>query len=357
IFEQLPVAGGMLAVGIPEYRLPRKLLQYEIDIIKKMGVEIKLNTRVGKDIKIDDLKKEFNAIFIAAGAHKGLKLEINGEDNINVIDAVDFLRKINMGDVVDIGEKVVVVGGGNAAIDAVRTAYRLGKKVQLLYRRTVNEMPAQKEEIEDTIAEGIDIQFLTAPVKINSDNGVLKSLECVRMELGAIDKSGRRKPVPIKNSEFNIELDTLITAIGQKPEGDVFIDKKGPGITKWSTIEVDIETLCTCVDGLFAGGDIVNGPKTVTESIAQGKLAARMIYKYINGEELKREYKITTPAVDVDALELTEDEIEKLERFKIPKLVVSERTNNFKEVDLGFSRNQAVAEAKNCLRCDKEEKE
>lgn len=174
---------------------------------------------------------------------------------------------------------------------------------------------------------------------------------------GAIDKSGRRKPVPIKNSEFNIKLDTLITAIGQKPEGDVLIDKKGPGITKWNTIKVDTETLCTCADGLFAGGDIVNGPKTVTESMTQGKLAAQMICKYINGEELKREYKITTPALEVDALELTEDEIEKLERFKIPKLEVSKRINNFKEVDLGFSMEQAVSEAKHCLRCDKEEKE
>jgi NADH-quinone oxidoreductase subunit F len=357
IFEKLPVAGGMLAVAIPEYRLPKDLLKYEISNILKIGIEIKLNTSVGKDIKFDDLKKQFDAIFIATGAHKGLKLGIPGEDSKGVIDAVELLREINLGQKIDIGDKVVVIGGGNAAIDAVRTINRLGKKVQLLYRRTKNEMPAWHEEVDEAIHEGIDIQFLTAPVKVISENGKVKALECIRMELGDIDKSGRRRPVPKEGSEFTIEVDTIVPAISQEPDKEMFSAINELKLSKWNTVEVDSETLFTGQQGVFAGGDAVLGPKTVTEAMSHGKIAAEMIDKYLSGREMIRVYEVTKPALDVGLIELTEEEIEKLNRFEIPMLEVSKRINNFNETELGFSRHQAISEAKHCLRCDKEDKE
>lgn len=357
IFEKLPVAGGMLAVAIPEYRLPKDLLKFEINNILRLGIEMKLNIAVGKDIKFDDLKSQFDAIFIATGAHKGLKLGIPGEDSKGVIDAVELLRKINLGQKTDIGEKVVVIGGGNAAIDAVRTINRLGKKVQLLYRRTKNEMPAWHEEVDEAIHEGIDIQFLTAPVKVVSENGKVKALECIRMELGDIDKSGRRRPVPKEGSEFTIEVDTIVPAISQEPDAEMFSNVNELKLSKWNTIEVDNETLYTGQQGIFAGGDAVLGPKTVTEAMSHGKIAAGMIDKYLSGEELLRIYEVTKPALDVGLIELTEEEIEKLNRFEIPMLEVSKRVNNFNETELGFSRHQAISEAKHCLRCDREDKE
>ncbi|MEI7615329.1 MAG: NADH-ubiquinone oxidoreductase-F iron-sulfur binding region domain-containing protein, partial [Actinomycetota bacterium] len=218
IFEKLSVAGGMLAVAIPEYRLPKNLLNHEIDNILKLGIELKLNTDIGKDVKFEDLKRDFDAIFVAAGAQKGLKLGIPGEDSEGIIDAVDLLRDINMGNKVNIGENVAVIGGGNAAIDALRTINRLGKKVKLLYRRTKDEMPAWEEEVNEALKEGIDIEFLVAPVKVIAVKGKITGLECIKMELGDIDKSGRRKPVPIPGSEFIIEIDTLVPAISQEPD-------------------------------------------------------------------------------------------------------------------------------------------
>ncbi len=355
IFEQLPVAGGMLAVGIPEYRLPKDILKVEIGQIEKLGVEIKLNTTVGKDIQLSRLKREYKAVFIATGAHKSLKLGIPGEDLAGVIDAVEFLRNINLGRKVELGERVIIIGGGNAAIDAARVAKRIGKKVQIFYRRTKKEMPAQDEEVEQATLEGIAIQFLTAPVKVLSSNGRIKGIECIRMELCDIDKSGRRRPVPIKGSEFTVELDTLILAISQEPDlsllGGNSVALK---VSKWNTIEVNPQTLYTTEEGVFAGGDVVLGPKTVTEAMAQGKLAAQMINKYIQGEELERRYEVTRPALQVEAIELTEEEIEELRRPEMAALPFSERVEGFKEVELGFSEPQAISEVKHCLRCDME---
>jgi NADH-quinone oxidoreductase subunit F len=357
IFEKLPVAGGMLAVAIPEYRLPKNLLKYEIDNILKLGVELKLNTDIGKDIKFEDLRKDFDAVFVAAGAQKGLKLGIDGENSKNVIDAVDLLRGINLGKKVEIGENVAVIGGGNAAIDAVRTINRLGKKVKLLYRRTKSEMPAWEEEVNEAIKEGIEIDFLVAPVRLISENGKISKLECIRMELGDIDKSGRRKPVPKEGSEFMIDIDTLVPAISQEPDIDLIAGSNGLKLSKWKTIEVDPETMYAGEDKVFAGGDVVTGPGTVTKAMADGKAAAKMIDKFIKGEELVMEYKVTRPAANVELLEMTDEEIENLQRFKMPMLEAKDRKNNFKETELGFSRYQAVCEAKHCLRCDKEEKE
>jgi len=360
VFEKLPVAGGMLAVAIPQYRLPKSLLAFEIDNLKKLGIEIKLNTEIGKNIKLEDLRKDFKAIFIAAGAHKGLKLKIPGEDSKGVIDAVDLLREINLGRKPDIGQSAAVIGGGNAAIDAVRTINRLGKKAVLLYRRTKSEMPAWEEEVDEAIAEGIDIQFLVAPVKVITEKGRVSRLECIRMELGDVDRSGRRKPVPVEGSGFTIDIDTLVPAISQEPDIGQLISGEAARhlkLSKWNTIEVDGETLYCGTEGIFAGGDVVLGPKTVTEAMSHGMIAAEMIDKYIKGEPLVRHYSVTKPAMDVPLMEMSEEEIESLQRFEMPMLDVKDRINNFIETELGFSMAAAVCEAKHCLRCDKEEKE
>ena len=356
VFESQPLAGGMLALGIPEFRLPKDVLKYEIDRIRKLGVDIKTNTTIGKDITLDKLKEEYKAIFIAVGAHKGLKMKITGEDSEGVIDAVEFLRDVNLDREVKIGDKVIVIGGGNSAIDAARVTKRLGKDTGILYRRTRAEMPAVKSEIEEAIIEGIDIQFLAAPTKVLSSNGKIEAIECIRMELGDIDVSGRRRPVPIPGSEFKVEVDTLILAISQEPDVSL-LDGNGLSVTKWNTIEVDPETLLTNVEGIFAGGDVVTGPNTVTEAMAHGKIAAQMIDKYIRGDKLERIYKVTRPALRVEALELTEEEIKGLKKPEMPSIPVAQRIGSFKEVELGFTEADAISEAKRCLRCDLEREE
>ncbi len=357
IFESLPVLGGMLAVGIPDYRLPKDILNWEIENIKKLGVEFKTNTTVGKDIQIAYLQKEYKAIFIATGSHKGLKMNIEGEDLPQVIDAVDFLRALHLKQDVEIGQRVAVIGGGDAAIDAARVAKRLGKDVTILYRRTRNEMPAAKEEIEGAIEEGIEIQFLVTPIRVLSENGQVKGIECIKMELGEIDRSGRRRPVPIEGSEFTMEIDTLMPAIGQRPGLIVAETDDRIKTTKSSTIQVDPETLCAGADGIFAGGDVVSGPNAVTAAMAHGKVAAKMIHKYIQEQPLEQEYKVTRSAIRVEAVELTDKEIEELQKPAMPMLDPQERSEGFKEVELGFTEEMAIKEAKRCLRCDLELKE
>ncbi len=354
VFESQQIPGGMLALGIPEFRLPRDILEYEIDRIKKLGVEIKTNTTIGKDIPLDKLKEEHKAIFIATGAHKGLKMKIPGEDAEGVIDAVEFLRDFNLGREVKIGDKVIVVGGGNSAIDAARVTKRLGKDTRVFYRRTKREMPAIKSEIEEAIIEGIDIQLLVTPIKVLSSNGKIKAIECIRMELGDIDESGRRRPVPIPGSEFKVKVDSLILAISQEPDVSLLASGNGLKISEWSTIEVDPETLYANVEGIFAGGDVVSGPNTVTEAMAHGKIAAQMIDKYIRGEKLERKYEKTRPAMHVEPLQLSEEEIKSLKRPEMPSIPVAQRIESFKEVELGFTETDAISEAKRCLRCDLE---
>jgi len=356
VFESQEIPGGMLALGIPEFRLPKDVLKYEIDRIQKIGVEIKTNTTIGKDITLDNLKEEYKAIFIAVGAHKGLKMKIPGEDSEGVIDSVEFLQDTNLDREVKIGDKVIIIGGGNSAIDAARVTKRLGKDTGILYRRTRAEMPAIKSEIEEAIIEGIDIQFLAAPTKVLSSNGKIEAIECIRMELGDIDASGRRRPVPIPGSDFRVEVDTLILAISQEPDVSL-LGGNGLNVSKWNTIEVNPETLHTNVEGIFAGGDVVTGPNTVTEAMAHGKIAAQMIDKYIRGEKLERKYKVTRPALRVQALELTEEEIKGLKRPEMKTTPVAQRIKDFKEVELGYTEADAISEAKRCLRCDLEREE
>jgi NADH-quinone oxidoreductase subunit F len=335
--------------------LPKEVLNWDIENIKKLGVQIKTNTVVGKDIQLSYLREQYNAVFIATGAHKGLKMRIEGEDLPQVIDAVDFLRELNLGRGIEIGQRIAVIGGGDAAIDAARVANRLGKDVKILYRRTRREMPAAKEEIEEAINEGIEIQFLVSPIKVLSDNGQLKGVECIKMELGEVDRSGRRRPIPIEGSQFTVEIDTLMPAIGQQPDLSALSRTDNLKISKYNTIDVSPESLYSRIDGVFAGGDVVSGPNTVTAAMAQGKIAAEMIHKYIQEQPVEREYKVTRPAMHVEAIELSDKEIEELQKPEMPLLPVEERSGNFREVELGFTEEMAIKEARRCLRCDLEQ--
>jgi NADH-quinone oxidoreductase subunit F len=357
IFENQSEPGGMLFWGIPEFRMPRDVLKYEIDRIKSLGVEIKLNTTVGKDISLEKLKEDYKAVFIATGAHKGLKMKIPNEDSDGVIDAVQFLRDYNGTGKADIGENVIVVGGGNSAIDAARVAKRLGKDTSIYYRRTKVEMPAIESEVEEAILEGIDIQFLVTPIEVVANNGKVEGIKCIRMKLGDMDESGRRRPVPIEGSEFEVEVDSLIYAISQEPDVSMLAGENGLKVSRWNTVEVNPETLLTDVEGIFAGGDVVSGPNTVTGAMAHGKLAAQMIDYFVRGEKLEPKYEVTRAAARVEAIELSEEESMNLKKPEMPAIPVEERTASFKEVELGFSEAAAIAEAKRCLRCDLEKKE
>jgi len=277
-FEELPQAGGMMRVGIPDYRLPKDILNAEVKEIEKVGVDIKVNTRIES---IDSLFEQgYNAVFLAVGAHRGTRLGVEGEDSPGVVDGVSFLKSINLGEKVDLGDRVAVIGGGNAAIDSARTALRLGtKEVIIVYRRTRVEMPASPEEVVAALDEGVNIIFLAAPIKIGKENGRLR-LTCNRMELGEPDASGRRRPVPIKGSEFSLDFDSIIAAIGQTPDiPNEFGLKAGRG----NTLQVDSDTLATNRQGVYAGGDAVTGPASVIGAIAAGRKAAISIDRYLGG--------------------------------------------------------------------------
>ncbi|MFH1229885.1 MAG: FAD-dependent oxidoreductase [Planctomycetota bacterium] len=360
IFEKQSVIGGMLALGIPEYRLPRDILSADIEYIRSSGVDIKTNTQIGKDITIDALfNKGYKAIFIATGAHNSLKLGIPGEDAKGILPSMTFLSQINLGKEVKIGRKIGVIGGGNSAVDAARVALRVAKAgdVTIFYRRTIAEMPAFKEEVDAALNEGIKIEFLTAPTKITVENNALKKCHFIRMKLGEPDASGRKKPIQVDGSEFAVELDTLIVAISEQPDTS-FIDKKiDLEVSKNNTVVVDNETLATNHKGIFAGGDLITGPNTVVEAVSAGKIAAESIDQFLSGKEIKRDYKLTRPSMYIEPLELTEEELADAKRPVKPHIGSEERKYTFKEVEQGLPVSQAVKEAKRCLRCDLETKD
>ncbi len=354
IFEALDVPGGALVACIPEYRLPRDKLEADIRNIKNAGVAIRTNTKIGRDIAFDDLLSDYKAVFIATGAHSSRKLNIPGEDAEGVLDAMEFLKDVNLKQEINVGKRVGIIGGGNAAVDAARVALRLPQceKVQLIYRRTRVEMPAFEEEVDALIEEEADVQFLTAPSKIVTKKGKMTGVECLRMELGKPDESGRRRPVPIEGSEFVIGLDTLLVAIGE--QADVRFLGRGHDIQlseRYGTIVCE-DTFATRRPGVFAGGDVVTGPDTVIEAMAAGKVAAEMIDRYIRGECVVREYDLLRPSMYVPPVELTEEEAEEADRPAVPSLPVAERLGGFAEVDQAITEAMAVLEARRCLRCD-----
>jgi NADH-quinone oxidoreductase subunit F len=357
IFEACAKPGGMLLSGIPEYRLPRDVLEFDIKNIVNGGVEIKTNVEIGKDMRVNDLFKDgYKALFIAVGAHNSLKLGIPGEKLEGVCPAMKFLYSVHMHEEVSLGQRVGVIGGGNSAIDAARVAKRLGSDVTVIYRRTKKEMPAFTEEIEHAIDEGIKIEFLTAPIRVLEKAGKVFGIECIKMKLGAPDESGRRRPIPIKGTEFEIELDTLIPAISEQP-ATLFL-KDEVKLTKWHTIVVDEASLHTDCQDIFAGGDAIRGPSTVIEAMRDGKIAAQSIDAYLRGERWEPEYKVTRPSIYVEPVELTEGEVaEAAINVKVPELKPKERSNNFREVESGFTEEMAMKEARRCLRCDLDTKE
>jgi NADH-quinone oxidoreductase subunit F len=353
VFEELSVPGGMLWVGIPEYRLPRDVLGDEVKAIERLGVEIKLNCRVGSDVTFDQLREQgYKAFFVGVGAHKGLKLRIPGEDEFEgFLDATAFLRRVNLGDATCPGRKICVIGGGNSAIDAARTSLRLGaEEVHIVYRRQREQMPANPEEIEAAVEEGIHLDYLTAPLRILGENGHVVGMECIRNELGEPDASGRRRPVPVEGSEFTIETDVIIPAISQEPDLAFLEEGHGFEISRWNSFEVDGTSLETSIPGVFSGGDAVTGPATVVEAIAAGHRAAVSIACYLRGTEYKG-YRYPKPHLAVDRVVLT-DEDEKLVRPKQRALPVPERIHNFSESELGIDEPTACGEARRCLRCD-----
>ncbi|MCW4052036.1 MAG: FAD-dependent oxidoreductase [Candidatus Bathyarchaeota archaeon] len=287
VFEELPAAGGMLRKSMPGFRLPKKDLEKEIRLLEESGVEIRTNTRIGKDIKFDDLWREgYKAVFVAVGAHKSRKLGIDGQNSEGVVDALEFLWNVNTQKEVKIGSNVGVIGGGNVAVDAARTALRHGaQKVTILYRRSREEMPANPWEILEAEKEGIAIEFLALPRRILRKDKSLE-LECVRVKLGEPDDTGRRIPSPIEGSEFSIQLDTIIVAIGESPETS-FLPKKVE-VDKGNRILVNPLTMETSMEGVFAGGDAVTGPASVIEAILTGKRAAYTIIHYLNEANIKQ---------------------------------------------------------------------
>ncbi|MDP2919873.1 MAG: NADH-quinone oxidoreductase subunit NuoF [Dehalococcoidia bacterium] len=346
VFEALPVSGGMMRVGIPRYRLPDEVLDKEIKDILDLGVELKLNTRVES---VDDLMKQgYNAVFIATGAHKGQNTGMEGENSPGVVDGADFLRKVTLGEKIAVGEKAVVIGGGNVAIDASRTAFRLGaKEVSIAYRRTRAEMPASAEEVEAALEEGIKIEFLTNPTKVRSANGKLQ-VEFQRMQLGKVDKSGRPRPAPIKGSEFTRELDMLIKATGQESE-----TPSGFGVTveRAGRIKANADTLETSWPGVYAGGDVVSGPASVIEAIEDGRKAASAIDTYLGGDG-----NITEILAPVEAPpKYVPPEIEgEQRRMPFEAFPDGERVKSFKLAEPGWGEKAAHYDCTRCLRCDLE---
>jgi NADH-quinone oxidoreductase subunit F len=351
IFEALPVAGGMLAVGIPEYRLPRKVLKADIKFITDLGVEFRLNSPIGDGLTIDDLfQRGYKAVLLAVGAHQGLRLGIEGEDAAGVYDGVTFLRKVNLKKKVAVGEKVAVVGGGNVALDAARSALRLGaKEVTIVYRRAKEDMPANEEEIIEAEHENIRILTLTAPLRITKKGGRIESLVCQRTELGDYDASGRRKPKIVSGSEFLLEVDTVIAAIGQTISAPFL--KAGDGIeaAKNGTIIADKVTLATGCAGVFAAGDDVMGPATVVEALGSGERSAISIDRYLRGSDLKKD-RFLEKKRPVD-IPWDEANLESGDREEMPRLATGERAS-FAETNLGYSKEAAIREARRCLRCD-----
>jgi heterodisulfide reductase subunit A-like polyferredoxin len=349
VFERLPVAGGMLTVGIPAYRLPRRIIEAEIQVIREMGVDIRTGVDVGKDITIDQIRDDgYSAVFLGIGAQECKALGIEGENLEGVYPGVDFLRDVNLGNIPALGSRIAVIGGGNVAMDAVRTACRLGaKEAFILYRRGRDEMPANEEEIEECLDEGIEIRTLVTPTRIIGEQGRVKAVECIHMTLGVTDESGRRRPMPLAGSEFTIPVDGVIPAIGQESDWSCLGPDCACTLSDWGTVNVDPLTFQTDDPYIFAGGDAVTGPKTVIEAIEAGKQAAVSIDRFLQGSDLRDGRENRGRVVqDVDT-----QGFERIPRTRMTRLDPKERILGFREVQLGFTEAQAVAEAKRCLSC------
>jgi heterodisulfide reductase subunit A-like polyferredoxin len=351
IYEALPEAGGMLRVGIPAHRLPREILDQEIEVITNLGVKIKTDTPLGPDLSVDDLLNNgYKAVYLALGAHKGISPGIPGEKADGVRQGVDFLREANLTGKTDVGQKLAIIGGGNVAIDVARAAVRLGaQSVQIIYRRTRTEMPAWEEEIQAAEAEGVEITYLAAPQEVIIADGQVAGLRCIRMELGEPDSSGRRRPIPVPGSEYEIEIDQLVPAIGQRPDLSALEDIAGMQFTRWGTAETDPVTYATNREGVFAGGDLQTGPWIAIGAVAAGKEAAESILRYLDGQDMASGRE--TAAKENPIYRPIPEDMAVAARAPMPELPVEERQGNFKEVELGYDADSGKAEAARCLNC------
>jgi len=377
VFEALPHVGGMLRYGIPSYRLPRDVVDDETNVLWRLGVELEVNTRLGVDFQLEDLLGEYDAVFLALGAFNSNEMGVEHEDADGVVTAVDFLGELELTGSVHVGDKVTVIGGGFTAMDACRTSVRKGaKEVTCLYRRSRKEMPAHHTEVDEAEEEGVKLELLVAPVRIVTDgDNKVTGIEMQRMELGEPDSSGRRRPVPIEGSEFLVECDQVISAIGQYPKLDGTGEEQGIKRTKWRTIDVDEFTLQTGDPRVFAGGDVVLGAQTVIQAVAQGKKAAWSIDAYLHGADMASvsqeltELKATpffsalSQKADLDPrisrmaeippvfIDMTTDVSHPAPPAEMPKLPPEERKTNFEQIELGFPEDEARRGADLCLDC------
>jgi len=355
IFDSGPKLGGMLRYGIPEYRLPKADLDKEIKTITDLCESVKLGVSLGKDFTIDSLKRYgFEAIFIALGAQASQKMKVEGEDLKGVLAGVNFLRDVVLGNKIELGDRVAIVGGGNTAMDAARTSIRLGaKEVMVIYRRSRKEMPAAVEEVEEAEHEGAKFHFLTAPVRLVGENGRVTGVECVKMELGEADSSGRRRPVPVEGSEFIIPVDNVIAAIGQTLDMPILNDGVQLNLNSWGYVDINDKTMETSIAGVFSGGDGASGPATVVQAVGAGKKAAYSINQYLNGFPVMPQVKPFN-STKGELSEIDPEEFagkERMPRAKMPAISIKARKNNFREVELGLSEEDAKKEAMRCLSC------
>lgn len=348
IFDQMPALGGMLRYGIPEYRLPKSILDKEIASITGLGIDVRTNHRLGDKVHLDDLEKDYDAVFLGIGAWKSKSLRLEGEDHPSIIGGIDYLCDVAQGKPANIGKEVIVVGGGNTAIDAARVALRMGSNATLLYRRTEEEMPAEDDEIRDAREEGVNFEFLAAPIGFRTEENKMAALKCIRMELGEPDNSGRRRPRPIEGSEFELKADAVIKAIGQDIQKGI-ISEEQIDQTKWGTVNVRMPIYMTNRKKVFAGGDLVKGPSLVVDAVYMGRKASEAIDCMLKGEVFPAEKDIVSTRRDVDDSLFAD--VERAERIEPEFMEPEMRKRNFAEVDLGFSPQEAIEEAARCMSC------
>ncbi len=357
VFDAMPVAGGMMAIGIPDYRLPREELSRDIEAMIDLGVEIHLNTAIGRDVSLDDLQRDYDAVLLAVGAQRSQRLGVPGEDHEGVIPATTFLKDFNLNPDAKIEGVVAVVGGGSTAMDAARSALRAGaSKVHILYRRSRVEMPAQAEEVRAALEEGIELHELVAPVQILSKEGRTSGIRCQRMALSEPDEKGRRKPVPVLGTEFDIPIDIVLIAIGEAPDPSFLPEGTSVGVAPWGGLLINPESLATGAPGVFAAGDVTYGPKSIIHAAAHGRQAARSIHAYLGHLALRQVNEMPEGEFET-ASTLPPDATITLDLRPTPRAVMPLETAEASrdrsiEFAKGFTEEQARREASRCLRCD-----
>ncbi|HEY7348451.1 MAG TPA: FAD-dependent oxidoreductase [Ktedonobacterales bacterium] len=358
IYEAMPVAGGMMSIGIPEYRLPRVELNRDIQAIIDLGVEVRTNTAIGRDVSLDELRREYQAVLIAVGAQKSQRLGLADENQLaGVIPATGFLKDFNLGVETNLSGKVVaVVGGGSTAMDAARSAWRSGAQaVHILYRRTQAEMPAQKEEVRAALEEGLTLHELAAPIELKGQQGTLKSVVCQRMKLGEPDAAGHRRPVPIEGATFELAVEVILVAIGEAPDPSFLPEGTQVEIAAWGGLMINPQTLATGQPGVFAAGDATYGPRSIIHAAAHGRQAARAIHAYLRGlppEQIAElpEDELQTPSTLPDGA--VEVYLATKPRTEMSLRSADQSRDKTSEFALGLTESQARAEAQRCLRCD-----